>query len=142
MGNIIVTIERWPVVKFVLSMVASFGGGAAVAGIVIRFFSKQIADRISKKYEVDLTKSIERYKSELLKEVEDYKAEVNKKYAAITTSLGKKQYISEKRFDAEFEIFQKLSLAYSEMVRDITLMNSAESSYYLMDRKDEIIATQ
>lgn len=138
MNDIIVTVEGWPIIKFILSIVASFGGGTVVAGIIIRFFSNRIADRIGKRYEAELTKSIEKYKFELSKEVEAYKAELNKEYAAITTSLGKKQYISEKRFDMEFEIFQRLSLAYAEMVRDISTMIPAGIAYYPQDHEEKL----
>ncbi|MCH4039169.1 MAG: DUF3023 domain-containing protein [Lachnospiraceae bacterium] len=138
MNDIIVTVESWPITKFILSIVAPFGGVAVVTVMIIRFFSIRIADRISKKYEAELTKNIEEYKSELSKEVEAYKAELNKEYATITTSLGKKQYISEKRFDAEFEIFQRLSLAYAEMVRDISIMIPVGVTYYPPDHEEKL----
>jgi len=86
--------------KVVLTAIASVGGISGVIFLVIKFSADQIAERLSKKYELKLNKELEAYKIE----------------------LGKKEYVSKTKFDAEFQIYRELSKAFFGMVRDINSM--------------------
>lgn len=80
--------------------IVSAGGVGGVAMAVIKFTSNIIADKISAKYENKLKQALEKYKTE----------------------LSKKEYVSQVRFDAEFEIYRTLSKEFSTAVKNISLM--------------------
>lgn len=124
--------------KIILSILTSFGGGAVVAGIIIKFFCTHISNRIDKKYDVKLTKEVESFKAGLSKDIEAYKGNLNKEYASLTTTLGKKQYISEKKFDTQLEIFKELSTAFANMVRDISILVPTGLTYYPEDYQEKL----
>ena len=48
-----------------------------------------------------------KYQLKLDKEMERYKAEIDKTLESHKFTIGTKQHISVKRFDAEFDIYQK-----------------------------------
>ena len=103
---------------FVLSIVASIGGGAVIVTAVVKYASEKIATRLQAKYQLKLDKDMESYKAEIDKKLEEHRATINTK-----------QYISVKRFDAEFEIYQKLTKAFFEAVRDCGVMIPAGYSF-------------
>lgn len=80
--------------------IVSAGGVGGVAMAVVKFTSNIIADKISAKYENKLEQALEKYKTE----------------------LSKKEYVSQVRFDAEFEIYRTLSKEFSTAVKNISLM--------------------
>ncbi len=80
-----------------LAIIGSIGGAGVIISAVVKFSSNQIADALSKKYELKLNKELESYKA----------------------CLDKKTYISRTRFDMEFAIYGKLSEAFLSM-RDAT----------------------
>lgn len=80
--------------------IVSAGGVGGVAMAVVKFTSNIIADKISDKYENKLEQALEKYKTE----------------------LSKKEYVSQVRFDAEFEIYRTLSKEFSTAVKNISLM--------------------
>ena len=80
--------------------IVSAGGVGGVAMAVVKFTSNIIADKISAKYENKLEQALEKYKTELIK----------------------KEYVSQVRFDAEFEIYRTLSKEFSTAVKNISLM--------------------
>lgn len=86
--------------KAVLGVVAGFGGISGIFVIAIKFSSNFIAEKLSKKYELKLSKELENYKY----------------------NLENKNYISKARFDTEFNIYRELSKAFFDMVKDITTM--------------------
>lgn len=86
--------EVW---KIVFSIIVSFGGAGAIIVTVIKFSANKIANRLEKKYELKLNKELETLK----------------------VKLEGKSYISKTRFDAEFQIYQKLSQVTVNMVKDI-----------------------
>lgn len=86
--------------KIVLAAIVSVGGVSGVILLVIKFSVNQIAEHLSKKYELKLNKELEAYKIE----------------------LGKKEYVSKTRFDAEFQIYRELSKAFFDMVKDTSIM--------------------
>lgn len=85
--------EVW---KIVLGILAAVGGLSGLILIVIRFSSNMIAERLSKKYELKLSKELEKYKS----------------------NLENKTYISKTKFEAEFQLYRDLSKACTNMVKE------------------------
>lgn len=83
--------------KIILCAVGSAGGIGAIIVGVIQFSANRIAERLSQKYEVKLQKELEQYRA----------------------TLDSKRYISQVRFDKEFEMYQDLSEKNLRMVYDI-----------------------
>lgn len=111
---------------FVLALVGGLGGGAVVVAIIVKFTSEKIADRLQAKYQLKLDKEIEVCKTELEKVIEDYR-----------TELSTKQHISVKRFDAEFEIYQKLTKTFFDAVRDCGIMIPVGLTYVPADEAEQ-----
>ena len=88
------------VLKVITSFIVSMGGGGAIVWFVVKLISNEIADRLSKKYDLKLSKELEKYKS----------------------GLENKIYISKTRFDAEFKIYRELSLKFAELVKCANVM--------------------
>lgn len=86
--------------KIAVSIVGGLGGIAIIFTAIVRYLSDIIADRLSKKYELKLSKELEKYKS----------------------SLENKTYISRTKFDAEFAIYRELSSGFSDAVKAISTM--------------------
>jgi len=86
--------------KIVLTAIASVGGISGVIIITVKFSSNIIAERLSKKYELKLTKEIERYKA----------------------GIENKTYISKTKFDAEFALYRELSLAFFNAIKSVSIM--------------------
>lgn len=93
-------MNRDTVLKIVLSIVGSVGGAGAIIALVVKFSANLIADKLKKKYELETTKKLEEYKSK----------------------LENKNYISKTRFDTEFSIYRTLSVAFFDMVKNISVM--------------------
>lgn len=92
---------NWDTVfKIVLSIVGSVGGAGAIIAFAVKFSANLIADKLKKKYELETTKKLEEYKSK----------------------LENKNYISKTRFDTEFSIYRTLSVAFFDMVKNISIM--------------------
>ncbi len=86
--------------KITVSIVGGLGGIAVIFTAIVRYLSNLIADRLSKKYEIKLSKEFEKYKS----------------------SLQNKTYISRTKFDTEFAIYRELSSGFSDAVIAINIM--------------------
>ena len=86
--------EIW---KIILCAVGSAGGVGAIIVCAVKFASDIIAERLSQKYEARLQKELEQYRA----------------------TLDSKRYISQVRFDKEFEMYQDLSEKNLKMVYDI-----------------------
>ncbi len=100
------------IAEIAITFSAAVGGGGAVFIGIVKWASNIIADRLSKKYEMQMTKEIEQYKAE----------------------VGKKQHVSIATFDAEFAIYRDLCKAFSEFLQDLfTLIPISEKS--LPDRQ-------
>ena len=80
--------------------ILSAGGIGAIIVGAVHFSANQIADRISKKYEAKLAQETEKYKTE----------------------LSKKEYVSKTRFDAEFQIYRDLSIAFFDLVKVVNAL--------------------
>ena len=92
--------------------IVSAGGVGGIAIAVIKFSSNIIAERISAQYENKLEQTLEKYKTE----------------------LSKKEYVSQVRFDAEFEIYRTLSKEFSTAVKNISLMIPNGMAYFPADK--------
>jgi hypothetical protein len=86
--------------KITVSIVGGLGGITVIFAAIVRYLSDFIADRLSKKYELRLSKELENYKS----------------------SLENKTYISRAKFDTEFAIYRELSSDFSDAVLAINIM--------------------
>jgi hypothetical protein len=86
--------------KVALAVCVSFGGIAGIATLLVKFCGGLIAERLSKKYDLKLSKELENLKS----------------------NLEKKNYISKTRFDVEFSIYRELSRVFFEMARSVNTM--------------------
>lgn len=79
------------ILQIATATIISAGGIGAIIIAAVQFTSNIIADKISKKYELKLNKSLESYKS----------------------NLDKGNHISRAMFDKEFEYYQLLSRKYT-----------------------------
>lgn len=95
------------IAEIAITCVASVGGVGAIIVWIAKVLSDSIADKLSKKYQLQLDKEKEKYKTE----------------------LNKKEYVSKTRFDAEFNIYRELSSAFCTMVKDISVMIPAGFSW-------------
>ena len=127
--------EIW---KVVLGVVTSVGGVGIIIVACAEFASGMIATRLEQKYSLKIEKDLEAYKTELEKDFEGYKQGLSKEMERYRTSLATKNYVSKTRFDAEFEIYRNLSLAYFEMIKTITNLIPPGLSYKIADEKKEI----
>lgn len=99
------------VLSIATACIVSAGGVGGIAIAVIKFSSNIIAERISAKYENKLEQALEKYKTE----------------------LSKKEYVSQVKFDAEFEIYRTLSKEFSTAVKNISLMIPDGMAYFPAD---------
>ena len=94
------------------AIIVSFGGAAAIVCAVIKFSSSIIADRLSKKYQLEIDIKLEKIKSE----------------------LENKNYVSKVRFDREFETYQELSERRLELV--FTLSELKQYFYIYLHKRE------
>jgi uncharacterized membrane-anchored protein YhcB (DUF1043 family) len=94
------------VIKVALTAVGGVAGIGLIIGAAVKFSADRIAERLSQKYQLQMNKEFVRYKN----------------------NLDKKTYISQARFDKEFEIYQELSekvltmvFDFAELIRTIRL---------------------
>ena len=93
-GEIILTCnDVW---KIILASIASFGGIAGLIVVCIKISVNIIAERLQKKYELQLSEKLEK----------------------LRYGLEKKNYISKVKFDKAFIIYQELSEKVMNMVYD------------------------
>ena len=100
------------VLSIATACIISAGGVGGITVAFIKFSSNIIAERISAKYEKKLEQTLEKYKTE----------------------LSKKEYVSQVRFDAEFEIYRTLSKEFSTAVKNISLMIPDGMAYFPADK--------
>lgn len=81
--------------KIIISAVMSVGGVSAIIVIAIKFAANTLARRLEERYTLKLNKSLEEFKS----------------------GLEKKNYISQVRFDKEFEMYQELSSSFANLIQ-------------------------
>lgn len=99
------------IMEVALACVISAGG---IGGIIIAVVKLSVAS-IEKRFERKYTE----------------------KFAVFKSYIDKKQYISQVRFDAEFEIYKQLSRKYGELVLQIMVKASNIDKYKLDDMQDK-----
>ena len=99
------------IMEVALACVISAGG---IGGIIIAVVKLSVAS-IEKRFERKYTE----------------------KFAVFKSDIYKKQYISQVRFDAEFEIYKQLSRKYGELVLQIMVKASNIDKYKLDDMQDK-----
>lgn len=99
------------IMEVALACVISAGG---IGGIIIAVVKLSVAS-IEKRFERKYTE----------------------KFAVFKSDIDKKQYISQVRFDAEFEIYKQLSRKYGELVLQIMVKASNMDKYKLDDMQDK-----
>ena len=102
------------ILAIIVSTILSAGGIGGIIIAVIKFSSDFIANRLSKKYELKLSKSLEEYKAR----------------------LDDGSYISRTMFDKEFEIYQNLTRTFSEA------LHSMQVYYGIKESSTKIIAAK
>lgn len=100
--------------KIIVCAIWSAGGIGAIIVSVIKFSSNQIAEKLSKKYEIKLQKELEKYKS----------------------NLDNKIYITKAKFDAEFILYRELSKTFFDMVKAVTRMIPTGYATYPVNKED------
>lgn len=99
------------IMEVALACVISAGG---IGGIIIAVVKLSVAS-IEKRFERKYTE----------------------KFAVFKSDIDKNQYISQVRFDAEFEIYKQLSRKYGELVLQIMVKASNIDKYKLDDMQDK-----
>lgn len=99
------------IMEVALACVISAGG---IGGIIIAVVKLSVAS-IEKRFERKYTE----------------------KFAVFKSDIDKKQYISQVRFDAEFEIYKQLSRKYGKLVLQIMVKASNIDKYKLDDMQDK-----
>lgn len=102
--------------QIVAAAVVSVGGVAGIIVLAVKFSSNILAERLSQKYELKLNKELEEHK----------------------LSLDKKNYISRAMFDREFEIYQSISNALTEVFYSLELYYGIRKSDTNIIKADEI----
>ena len=88
------------IAEIAVAVISAVGGSGAIIVFVGKWTFERIADALSKKYQLQLDKEIEKYKTE----------------------LSKKEYVSKTRFDTEFSIYRELTTTFAQMITDISLL--------------------
>ena len=101
------------IMEVALACVVSAGGIGAIIIAVVKFSVASIEKRYERKY--------------------------TEKFAIFQSDIDKKKYISQVRFEAEFEIYKQLSRKYVELVLQIIVKASNIDKYKLDDIQDEEI---
>lgn len=99
------------IMEVALACVISAGGIGGIIIAVVKFLVASIEKRFERKY--------------------------TEKFAVFQSDIDKKQYISQVRFDAEFEIYKQLSRKYGELVLQIMVKASNIDKYKLDDMQDK-----
>ena len=112
------------VIEIVTGIIISVGGSGAIVCAVIKFSAEKIAERMNRKYQLELDRKMEQYKTELVKETEKYK-----------TELSKREYVTKTKFDAEIGAFRELNAIFFDLVRTVNNLIPRGLHYCLNDEK-------
>ena len=105
----------YKILKIVLAVLASFGGISGIFYLVVKKSSEIIAERLKKKYDLKLNEELERYKA----------------------NIDNKIYISKTKFDAEFDIYRRLSKVFFDLVKNISILIPAGVVYSPFDQEKQ-----
>lgn len=101
----------------VSAIIVSFGGAGVIVVAIVKFTADNLAERLAKRYEHQLTLDREQYKKQ----------------------LEKKNYISKVKFDSEFAIYREISEATMDMVfKNGVLINFIEILPEDIDEKKKL----
>ncbi len=95
-------------------ILAALGGVGGIIGLIVvavKWFGGQMAERFQKNYDEKLQERFESFKKEISKELETHKS-----------ALGNKNYITQKKFDAEFGMYQALADKYYKLVSAASIL--------------------
>lgn len=101
--------------EIVLAVIAGLGGIGVVFGAVVYFTSNFIAERLQKKYDLKLNEEFEKY----------------------IANIDNKIYISKTKFDAEFNIYRRLSKVFLDLVKNISILIPSGVFYLLADQEKQ-----
>ena len=104
------------IVQSIFRTVATMGG----VGALIFEFTKYLVNKYFEKL------------------MDDHKASINKEIEKFKSEISKKEYVTKTRFDAEFDIYRKLSLAFSEMVKFVNILIPKGYAIVPKDREDKL----
>ena len=110
--------------EIILAVGASLGGTTACILIIVKWASKLLTEKIQKDYDLKLTERLESYKAEIDKDLEQHRS-----------ALGNKNYITQKKFDAEFEMYRDLANAYYRLVKEAVSLIPAGYTMEPADKK-------
>ena len=100
--------------KIIIGSLASVGGIGGIIFFIIKFSADNIAQRLQKRYSLELNKDIEKFKS----------------------NLDNKIYISKTKFDTEFSIYRELSKTFFEAVKAVSIMIPTGLAFVPADEND------
>lgn len=124
--------EVWEVA---LAVIASLGGAGAVIATVVKCASDRIAERLSAKYQLQLSKELENHKKGLQAELEEQKQSFQREIETLKQSLARKSYVSRVRFDTEFEIYRNLSQCFFDLFVSVNSLIPVGLAYVPNDEK-------
>lgn len=94
-----------------LTAMGGVGGAIMVIISAVKWFSGQIAERLQKSSDEKLQEKLDFFKKEIDKELETHKS-----------ALGNKNYITQKKFDVEFNMYQALAEKYYKLVSAASIL--------------------
>lgn len=89
--------QVWSIVE---AIIVSVGGIGVIITAVVYFSSNFIAERLQKKYELEINEKFEKYKAD----------------------VDNKKYVTKTKFDAEFELYKNLSKSFFDLVKSINAL--------------------
>ena len=95
----------------ILAAIGGVGGAIVIIIATVKWFGGQIAERLQKNSDEKLQEKLESFKKEIDKELETHKS-----------TLGNKNYITQKKFDAEFGMYQALAEKYYKLVSAASIL--------------------
>ena len=113
--------ELW---KIIIAVIAGFGGTAGLIILIVKWASGLITEKIQKDYDLKLEKKLASYKAEIDKELEKHRS-----------ALGNKNYITQKKFDVEFEMYQELAEKYYNLVKEASTLIPTGLTHVPADKK-------
>lgn len=113
--------ELW---KIIIAVIAGFGGTAGLIILIVKWASGLITEKIQKDYDLKLEKKLASYKAEIDKELEKHRS-----------ALGNKNYITQKKFDVEFEMYQVLAEKYYNLVKEASTLIPTGLTHVPADKK-------
>lgn len=126
--------------KIVLGIVTSVGGIGVIIIGVVHFLSDNIAEKLSKKYEIRMNKQLEEYKAKLDNGNHISRALFDKEFEAYQALLEAFSMMYNK-----FETYHEINVSGSNIIPVIELMNLANSSndqeimdFFLKNQRGEI----